>query len=435
MNALVRPAYAAAGLAAETIAELLPRGGGKIRRSFTARKDARERFARWGGRGRDLTRPLAWFHAPSVGEGLQARPVIAALRASRPEIQIAYTWFSPSAESFAANLDVDFREVLPFDTAAAARTIIRALAPSVIVFSKLDVWPMLVEEASTRDIPCALLSATLARASSRAGRLARLFLRDAYERLDAVGAISTDDASRLIALGCRSESVRVTGDTRFDQVIERAQRVDRDGRLLASLHSERPTLVAGSTWPADDRELLPAIAEVRQSIPTLRVIIAPHEPTPSHTAPIELWAQASGFSHAALGEPSMSAADIVIVERVGVLGELYALADVAFVGGGFHSAGLHSVLEPAAFGAPVIFGHRHDNSREAGLLRDAGGGYAAGSRNEIAAVLRRWLHDDAARAIAGDAARRVVVENAGATERSVALLQSLLPPRQTPPDR
>jgi 3-deoxy-D-manno-octulosonic-acid transferase len=298
--------------------------------------------------------------------------------------------------------------------------------PSAIVFSKLDVWPLLVEEASTRSIPCALLSATLAPRSSRAGRIARLFLHDAYSSLDAVGAISTDDADRLIALGCRPDSVRITGDTRFDQVIARAKNVDLRGPLLAPLRSERPTLVAGSTWPADERELLPALAEIRQSIPTLRVIIAPHEPTSAHAAPIESWSDAAGLTRAPLGTPAAANADVVIVDRVGVLGDLYALADVAFVGGGFHRAGLHSVLEPAAYGKPVIFGHHHDNSREAGLLLDVGGGYAASNRNEIAAVLRRWLHDDAARAIAGAASRRVVTENAGATERSLTLVESLL---------
>ena len=234
----------------------------------------------------------------------------------------------------------------------------------------------------------------------------------------------------MIELGCRDEVVRVTGETRFDQVIARAQHVDRNGPLLAALRSERPTLVAGSTWPADERELLPALAEVRQSIPALRVIVAPHEPTTAHLAPIEGWAENAGLTRAPLGDPAASTADVVIVPRVGILGDLYALADLAFVGGGFHRAGLHSVLEPAAYGVPVIFGHHFDNSREAGLLRDAGGGYAASNRNEIAAVLRRWLHDSAARAIAGAAARRVVSENAGATERSLTLVESLLPPRR-----
>jgi 3-deoxy-D-manno-octulosonic-acid transferase len=325
---------------------------------------------------------------------------------------------------------VDFRDVLPFDTAAAARATLDALAPSAIIFSKLDVWPLLVEEASTRSIPSALVSATLASRSSRGGAIARLVLRDAYASLDAVGAISADDAARLIELGCRDEVVRVTGDTRFDQVITRAQHVDRNAPLLAALRSERPTLVAGSTWPADERELLPALAEVRQSIPALRVIAAPHEPTTAHLAPIEAWADTAGLSRAPLGDPAAATADVVIVPRVGVLGDLYALADVAFVGGGFHRAGLHSVLEPAAYGVPVIFGHHFDNSREAGLLRDAGGGYAASNRNEIAAVLRRWLHDSAARAIAGAAARRVVSDNAGATERSLTLVESLLPRRR-----
>lgn len=426
MHSLVRLAYAAAGSLVEAAAALVPPGGGKVRRSLGARKDVLARFARWGRESRDRAQPLVWFHAPSVGEGLQARPVLEALRARHPEFQIAYTFFSPSAEAFSKTLDVDFRDVLPFDTLRAARVVLDALDPTALVFSKLDVWPALVEEAHRRAVAVALLSATLAPRSSRRGGIAKLLLGDTYASLDAVGAISRDDAARLIELGARPDAVQVTGDTRFDQVIARAQRADRMSDLLAPLRSDRPTLVVGSSWPADERELLPAIADVYRSVPRLRVIVAPHEPTATHLAPIERWASATGLRLARLGLASAGSADIVLVDRVGVLGDLYALADFAFVGGGFHAAGLHSVLEPAAYGAPVIFGPRHGGSRDAGLLLAAGGARAVSTSHDIAAVMRTWLDDPSARRGAGAAARQVVEENAGATGQSVALVERLL---------
>lgn len=425
MRLLVRPAYAVAGMVAELAATLTTRGGGKVRQSVSGRKGVLRRFSLWGRQDREPSRALAWFHAPSVGEGLQARPVLEGLRARRPELQLAYTYFSPSAESFARELDVDFRDLLPFDTRRAARVALDALEPSALVFSKLDVWPVLVDEAHRRGIPVALLSATLSARSPRRGTLARLFLHDAYASLTAVGAVSREDATRLIALGCRPESVTVTGDTRFDQVLSRARNVNRDGPLLAPLRSDRPTLVVGSSWPADERALLPAIGRLRRSAESLRVIVAPHEPTPEHIASIERWAMTAG-RHARLGGTDAGLADIVIVDRVGVLGELYALADFAFVGGGFHAAGLHSVLEPAAFGAPVMFGPRHDVSRDATLLLEAGGAVAASDEREILAGLRRWIDDPPARTAAGVAARRVVDANAGATERSLTLIDALL---------
>ena len=426
MHSLVRLAYTAAGSVAEAAAALAPAGGGKVRRSLASRKHVLARFARWGRQSRDRSRPLVWFHAPSVGEGLQARPVLDALRSRHPGFQIAYTFFSPSADAFSKTLNADFREVLPFDTPRAAHLVLDALAPAVLVFSKLDVWPALAEEAHRRDIPVALLSATLAPRSSRRSGLAKLILGDSYASLDAVGAISSEDAARLIELGCRPRAVAVTGDTRVDQVIARARHADRTSDLLAPLCSDRPTLVAGSSWPSDERELFPALRDLSRETPRLRLIIAPHEPTAAHLGAVERWAAATGLRLARLGSPDARSADVILVDRVGVLGDLYALADFAFVGGGFHAAGLHSVLEPAAYGAPVIFGPRHAGGRDAALLLAAGGARSVHDDRDIAAAIRRWLDDPAACRRAGAAARQVVEENAGATEKSVALVERLL---------
>jgi 3-deoxy-D-manno-octulosonic-acid transferase len=247
-----------------------------------------------------------------------------------------------------------------------------------------------------------------------------------------VGAVSAEDAARLVLLGCRDDAVHVTGDTRFDQVIARARTTDPSSPLLASLRSDRPTLVAGSTWPADEQSLLAALASAPLRDSGLRTIIAPHEPTPGHVSPIERWASASGLRHATLGSSAAAAADIIIVDRVGVLGDLYALADMAFVGGGFHAAGLHSVLEPAAYGVPVIFGPRHEGSRDAGLLLEAGGARSAHNASGIIETLGGWLEHPEIRRNAGAAAQRVVEANAGATDRSVALVESLLS-RRAPP--
>ncbi|HEU4642933.1 MAG TPA: glycosyltransferase N-terminal domain-containing protein, partial [Gemmatimonadaceae bacterium] len=386
----------------------------------------RARYAAWARTGRDPARALLWMHAPSVGEGLQARPVLERLRAARPALQVAYTHFSPSAERFARSLGADFTDYLPFDTAGDARAALDALRPRALVFSKLDVWPALTREAARRGVRLGLLSATLAADSGRRSPLAVALLREAYARLDAVGAIDAEDAERLVALGVRADVVRVTGDTRYDQVWARAAAADRAGALLAPLASERPTLVAGSTWPADDAVLLPAWERVRERVRDARLVIAPHEPTPSHLEPVERWAAAAGLRLARLGAPDAAGADVVLVDRVGVLGELYALADAAYVGGAFHAAGLHSVLEPAAFGAPVSFGPRFAASRDARLLLRAGGGASSPDAAALATVLQGWLASAAARTEAGGAAREVVQQGLGAAGRSVGLVEVLL---------
>jgi 3-deoxy-D-manno-octulosonic-acid transferase len=426
MNLLLRIPYAAAGAAARAAARLAPPGGGKLRASLRARRGIRERFAAWGASGRDMARPLVWLHAPSVGEGLQARPVIARLRERRPELQIAYTFFSPSAEKFARSTGADFCDYLPFDTAGDARAAIEALRPTALVFSKLDVWPLLADVAAARGISLGLISATLAAESGRRSRFGALVLHDAYRALDAVGAISSDDAARLQQLGVRGDRISITGDARYDEAWARANATSATRALLEPLESDRPTLVAGSTWPADEAPLFAAWRTVLERVPTARLVIAPHEPVPAHLEAIQRWAAASGLRCATLDNSAASAADIVLVNRVGVLGDLYALAGVAYVGGGFHSAGLHSVIEPAAFGAPVIFGPRHDASRDAGLLIDARGGFSAASAAEIAALLRTLFLDADERRAAGDRARSLVREGLGAAERSTDLVISLL---------
>ena len=156
------------------------------------------------------------------------------------------------------------------------------------------------------------------------------------------------------------------------------------------------------------------------------MIIAPHEPTGDHLAPIQRWCERESLTCARLGSTAAPDASVVIVDRVGVLGDLYALADVAFVGGGFHAAGLHSVLEPAAFGAPVVFGPRHTASRDARLLLDARAAAAAYDSTSLEAALEAWLDDPPARRAAGDAAREVVRRGLGAAERSYELIAELM---------
>jgi 3-deoxy-D-manno-octulosonic-acid transferase len=425
VNAVLRLGYDAAGQLARALAAVAPSGDAKFLRALRARRGIRSRYAAWGASGRDRSRALLWMHAPSVGEGLQARPVLQLARARRPDAQLAYTFFSPSAAPFARNLDVDFADYLPFDTAGDARTTLDALAPRALVFSKVDVWPNLARAAAERGVSLGLVSATLAEGSSRRRGVAARLLAQAYARLDAVGAIDERDAERLVSLGVGRDRVTVTGDTRYDQVWARVHAVDPTTGFVAALASDRPTLVAGSTWPADETPLLAAWTRVRSAVPDARIIVAPHEPSESHLLPLERWASRERLRAARLGAADATT-DVVVVDRVGVLGDLYALATVAYVGGGFHAAGLHSVLEPAAFGVPVLFGPRFANSRDALLLIEAGGGATEDTAAAIEGRLRNWLSNDGSRATAGQASQDLVERGIGAAKRSWELVEKLL---------
>ena len=406
--------YTLALSAARPLLPLAARGEGKLARAVRGRRGVLERMAAWAAAERDPTRPLVWFHAPSVGEGLQARAVVDALRARRPDLQVAYTYFSPSAEAFARSVAADFTDYLPFDLAGEVGRALDLLRPAVFAFSKTDVWPVLTREARSRGVRLALLSATLPASSSRLGGVARAVLAPAYARLDLVAAISPADAERFAALGVASARRVVMGDARFDQVWERAQRADR-AILAPFADTTQPTLVAGSTWPADEEHLVPAVAGLG-----MRVVLVPHEPTPHHLARAEAALAAHGLPHARLSaiEAGAPVQRVTLVDRTGVLGDLYALADVAYVGGGFGTAGLHSVLEPAAFGAPVLFGPRHANAREAGELLALGAAAEVHDAATLAAALRTPPD--------GAAARRYVQDNRGAAERGAEIIQRLL---------
>jgi 3-deoxy-D-manno-octulosonic-acid transferase len=416
--------YRALAQIARGAAVVAPKSQSKFLRTLRARRGIRARYRDWASAYRDVSRPLLWMHAPSVGEGLQARPVLELTRAKRRETQLAYTYFSPSATQFANGLDVDFRDYLPFDTPGDARAALDALAPTALVFSKLDVWPMITREARTRGVRLGMISATMARGSSRRGRAASALLRDAYAALEVVGAIHAADADRLVELGVRASVITVTGDTRYDQVWQRAQDVDRSSALLQRLQNSRLTIVAGSTWPADEAVLLPTFEAIRTAGIDARLIIAPHEPTPEHVQALLQWADGAKLSVARLDDAGDH--DVIVVDRVGVLGDIYAVADVAFVGGAFHSAGLHSVLEPAAFGAPVLFGPQNEMSRDAALLAQRGGGAAVSDIQDLARRLRHWLTNDRDRSEAGDYARALVRSGIGAAERSFELVDRLL---------
>ncbi|MGH7665197.1 MAG: 3-deoxy-D-manno-octulosonic acid transferase [Gemmatimonadaceae bacterium] len=427
MHPLYRFAYLGAGQlarAGSAVSGLLRAPGGKLVRGLRARAGLRPIYAAWGTLHRDASRPLLWLHAPSVGEGLQARPVLEIVRSELPDTQLAYTYFSPSAERFAGSLAVDFRQMLPFDTPGDVESVLSALRPTALVYSKLDVWPLLTERASVRGVRLGLISATVAPRSSRLSHIGRSLLREAYARIDAVGAVDAVDAERLVEIGARRDAIMVTGDTRYDQVWRRVEHTDRKGALLAPLASARPTLVAGSTWPADEKPLLGAWRALRTR--GARLIIAPHEPTERALVAVEQWGAASGLRLARLGAAEADTADVVLVDRVGVLGDLYALADVAYVGGGFHRAGLHSVIEPAAFGVPVLFGPRNGSSRDAALLLSAEGAAAVRTQGEIVARLDEWLGNGSSRDEAGRRARTVVRAGLGATARSFALVRRLL---------
>jgi len=405
----------------------------KLARGLDARRGVTQRLAAWAKSERDAGRPLVWVHAPSVGEGLQAKPVLEALRAEAPSWQLAYTFFSPSAERLARTLPADVADYLPLDRPDDVAAVLDALKPTALVFSKLDVWPELTLAAARRGVKLGLISATVAPTSSRLRWPTRGWAEPAYRALDRIGTISEEDGRRLEQLGARRSALEVTGDTRYDSVAERAERFDRTRDPFARLAIAPAgtfTIVAGSTWPSDEAVVLPAFVDLVAQVPSARLVLAPHEPNPDHLAGITQLAAKLGLPRPVrLSQVEHTApAPVIVVDRVGILADLYALADVAFVGGGYHRAGLHSVLEPAVFGVPVAVGPHWHMSRDAALLLERGGAVALATdgRHALHSQWLVWHHDPATRKKAGDAGKKLVKEGRGAAERTTELVKKLV---------
>ena len=400
------------------------------RAAHLARLGATERLARWGELGRDQERPVAWFHAPSVGEGLQARAVVEAFRAQRPDVQVVFTHYSPSAATFAATVSADFRDYLPYDRPLDVERVLTGLKPDLLVFTKLDLWPELAVRAHAHGVPIAMVAATVSPQSSRLRWPARLTTHAGYASLTLAGAISSGDAARLVRLGCPEDRIVITGDPRVDSVLGIVDAMPADDPLRR-IADPVVTLVAGSTWPEDERILLAAFAAVRAQRPDSRLILVPHDPKPEHLEGIGRAAASAGLE-APEKLSTMSAGSrpaVLIVDQLGVLARLYAAGGIAYVGGGWGRAGIHSVLEPAAWARPVIIGPRDRGSRDAQLVESTGGLVRLpGKELAVAALTAQWLAwlgNSGERHAAGQAARAALTGERGAAWRSAEMLVGL----------
>jgi 3-deoxy-D-manno-octulosonic-acid transferase len=397
------------------------------RDAHRARLGAPAVLERWARTRRDPARPLVWFHAPSVGEGLQARAVMRALRRGRPDTQLIYTHYSPSAEDFAATVGADWSGYLGYDRRGDVDRLLAAATPDLLVFTKLDLWPELAVRASARGTRVAMVAATV---SARSGRLrwpARSLGAAGYAALDRAGAIADEDAARLMRLGCRADRVVVTGDPRVDsvlEVVEAGAPADNPGRSVRML-------VAGSTWSVDEAVVLGAFALVRDRHPEARLIIAPHDPSSGHLHHVLAVARELGLPQpmrlSRIGPAD--APTIMLVDRVGLLARLYGQGAMAYVGGGWGKHGIHSVLEPAAWACPVVIGPNDRDSRDARLLEHAGALrrlHHPATPREFAEIWGEWLDQPEEATRVGHAARAALEIERGAAERSAALLVGLL---------
>lgn len=422
MVAIAQTVYRTALTALRAAAPLAARVSRQVSRTVDERAASARHFEAWALGSRDRTRPLIVFHGASAGELRQAEPVIGRIRRRHPQWQVAVTSFSPSGLDVARSLPADVAGLLPLDLEDEVSAFLDALSPAALVVTKLDLWPTLTRLAAAGGIRLGLIAGRVRPRSRRLRWAARAFLAPAYRALDAVGAAAGDDATRLARLGARPEVIRVLGDPRYDSVLERLA-----GRPAPTQYPA--TLVAGSTWPRDEWLLLQVFARLRQSGTRARLVIAPHQPTPAVMTRLTEWATRLGLPPPRSHEQADGNDPLVALREVGPLAFLYGEGIIAYVGGGFRPGGLHSVLEPAAWGAPIIAGPDARANPEAELLREAGALVSLperGAAQVLYSCWRGWLTEPVRRAEAGTAARQAVERGTGAADRSTELVEGLV---------
>ncbi len=399
---------------------VLALGSRKVRRGWQGRHEVQEHLVNFlEGKPQG---PRLWIHASSMGEFEQAKPIIEELKRRVPNLLVIATFFSPSGLD--NNLRYPFADhvtFIPFDTVGKARRFLTTLRPSVAVFIRYDLWPNHLFLCRKLGIPVLLANGTMRERSLRLAPLVRSFHRAVFSAITHFMTISREDAARFRRFGLAETPVTVVGDTRYDRVVERARAARQRTVLPESIREGKTVFVIGSSWPEDEAVLLPGLHRLLHRVPELLVIIVPHEPTLTHLDTLEQAFSPSiptlRFSHLA----GYQGEHVLLVDSIGILAPLYASADLAFVGGGFHS-NVHNTLEPAVFGIPVLYGPRIANSQEAALLPEAGGAAIVRDARQLYRWGLRLIENASARRAMGRQAETFVVDRAGATGRTVDLI-------------
>jgi 3-deoxy-D-manno-octulosonic-acid transferase len=365
-----------------------------------------------------------WVHAASMGEFEQAKPIIEALKKEKPDTLIIASFFSPSG--YDNNLhykSADFVTYIPLDFPSNARKFLDLIEPSYVMFIRYDIWPNHILACQERGIPVILVNATLRISSSRFNPMVRSLHRRVFNSMKAIFTVSEDDAEQFRRFGLEHPVIQVFGDSRFDRVEGKALQAKTKKLLPVRATLNKRIVVFGSSWNEDEEVFLPAVFKLLERERNMLFVIVPHEPTEEHLENLEykLAGKASSLRFSYLTEYNDES--VIIIDSIGILLPLYASADIAFVGGGFKN-NVHNTLEPAAYGIPVLYGPRINNSQEARQLADAGGGFIVEGRRDFYQILLRLLDDEDFRKRSGKVAGNFVHARAGATEK---IMEFLLP--------
>jgi 3-deoxy-D-manno-octulosonic-acid transferase len=358
---------------------------------------------------------LVWMHCASLGEFEQGRPLLEKLRDQYPSIKICLTFFSPSGYEVRKNYSgADYVFYLPMDGRKNAREFIDAINPSLVLWVKYEFWYYYLQTLKERGIPVLMVSGIF-RKSQPFFRWYGGFWKKMLSCFSYFFLQNEQSKELLSSIGI-GHLAAVSGDTRFDRVIEIAGNFEPIP-LIERFCGNSKVIVAGSTWDDDEAELV----HYAKANPHIRFIIAPHEIEENNIKEVKRQFIGSVlFSELAFREEwaaSQPLINILIIDNIGMLSRLYHYADITFVGGGFNAGGIHNVLEAAVYGKPVIFGPEYEKFAEAVDLVFIGAGIVIENALQLETAISSLWENESLLKEKSDAARQYVYENAGATQK------------------
>jgi 3-deoxy-D-manno-octulosonic-acid transferase len=399
------------------------RSTGKYLRTFRERMGASPYPARPPGER------SVWIHAVSVGEVLAARPLVAALKERLPGWRVFLSTTTPTGNAIAAkSVPVDGLFYAPFDWPRPVRAALGALDPALLVLVEREIWPNLIHESRRRGTRVAIVNGRLSARSFSRYRLAGAFVRRVLDEVDLFLMQAPPHAERIRALGAPPARVQVTGNLKFDAAETPRPSEALQSRFGSAARGHRPLLVAGSTTAGEEELVLAAFRRVLARVPQAALLVAPRHPERFDLVPPLVAASGLRCLRRSLLAPgAWRDEEVVLLDTLGELAAVYALADVVFVGGSLVPSGGHNILEPAAAGRPVIVGRHMENFQEiADQFKAAGALAQVADAEELGDAVAALLLDDARRRELGERGRRLVEDNRGAVRRSVDALVALV---------
>ena len=378
-----------------------------------------------------------WIHAVSVGEVLTARALLPQLRERYPRLKLFLSTTTMTGQQIARNSLQYVDEVfyLPFDLGFVVNRTLRLVKPRMFIMMETEIWPNLLRACRRTGVRTVLVNGRISSRSYSRYRLARPFFRRVLANIDRFCMQSEESARRIVDIGADPDRVVVTGSLKFDSLdLPGASTPDRGrNRVLRyfRVSPDRPVIIAASTLKGEEEPVFEAFQRIRARVPEVLLIIAPRKP--ERFAEVEQQARRGGWRTARRSElpvDSEPRQDVVVLDTIGELAQLYQIATAVFVGGSLVDQGGHNILEPAVFGKPIVFGPYMQNFAEiarAFLENDAA--IQVRSGRELEHALLALLNDPVRRARLGAAARALVEANRGARGKTMTAIARTLPPQ------